>query len=269
MRGCVSFASLRSFLFSVVRPHGLRRGLHSFAAAWYAPWRRLRGCFQHVPHTHNVYVQPPRVLGPPGVHTSGVTMLNSHAARLKRFTIICAMRSAAWPSHRGILAGSGGFNPSEVEFRILSTGTVYPAWAVTSDVSCSGRAINLCRVDNRPVERVGESGGEGCSQEIDIKLQIAGGIESVYGQGSECAIPVERRRWGGWEIRLGPRLRDRPETNGGRVRRRERRGRPSRAGSIGRRRGFSREGREYRKRCGCGMRIGVQWREVQYRPRSP
>jgi hypothetical protein len=135
------FRSLRSFLFSVVRPHGLRRGLHSFAAAWYAPWRRLRGCFQHVPHTHNVYVQPPRVLGPPGVHTSGVTMLNSHAARLKRFTIICAMRSAAWPSHRGILARSGGFNPSEVEFRILSTGTVYPAWAVTSDVSCSGRAI--------------------------------------------------------------------------------------------------------------------------------
>jgi hypothetical protein len=142
------FRSFGASCFLLCDPHGLRRGLHSIAAS------RLLGTLRggdsaavsNMCRTpHNVYVQPPRVLGPPGVHTSGVTMrnsmLNSHAARLKRFAIICAVRSAAWPSHRGILAGSGGFNPSEVEFRILSTGTVYPAWAVTSDVSCSGRAI--------------------------------------------------------------------------------------------------------------------------------
>jgi len=51
-----------------------------------------------------------------------------------------------------------------------------------------GQSDNFCRVDERPVERVGEGGGEGCRQEIDIQLQIAGGIESVYGQGSTVAI---------------------------------------------------------------------------------
>ena len=141
MRGCVFFAPCGASCFLLCDPTACAVGC--------IPSRLLGmlrgGDFAAVSNMcrapHNVYVQPPRVLGPPGVHTSGVTMLNSHAARLKRFTIICAMRSAAWPSHRGILAGSGGFNPSEVEFTILSTGTVYPAWAVTSDVSCSGRAI--------------------------------------------------------------------------------------------------------------------------------
>jgi hypothetical protein len=43
-------------------------------------------------------------------------------------------------------------------------------------------------VGERAVEGVGEGGGEGCGQEIDIELQIAGGVEPVYRQGSAVAI---------------------------------------------------------------------------------
>ncbi len=40
----------------------------------------------------------------------------------------------------------------------------------------------------RAIEGVGESGGKGCGQEIDVELQIAGGVEPVYRQGSTMAI---------------------------------------------------------------------------------
>jgi hypothetical protein len=43
-------------------------------------------------------------------------------------------------------------------------------------------------VGERAIEGVGESGGKGCGQEIDVELQIAGGVEPVYRQGSTMAI---------------------------------------------------------------------------------
>ena len=51
-----------------------------------------------------------------------------------------------------------------------------------------GQRDDFCRVGKRAVERIGESGGEGCGKEIDVELQIAGGIEPVYRQGSTVAI---------------------------------------------------------------------------------
>lgn len=43
-------------------------------------------------------------------------------------------------------------------------------------------------MDERAVEGVGKGGGESSGQEIDVELQVAGGVEPVHGQGSALAI---------------------------------------------------------------------------------